>query len=188
MKSSVIHMSIWVSICAVAIVGQGFWYAVIVNKSAKVAELQNQIDTKTETADRVAAARTALTEIAGDESAIRNYFVPETEVVSFIDNLEGRARTQKTTMKVLSVSVNNSSKQTSLVLSLVVGGTFDAVMRTVGAIEFAPYDLSISKLSIVNEEKNVWNAHFEIVVGSIPASTEPSTKAVEQKTVSFIFP
>jgi len=188
MKSSVIHMSIWVFICAVTIVGQGFWYAIIVNKSADVADLQNQIDTKTETAGKVAAARTALAEIAGDESAVQSYFVPETEVVSFINNLEDRARAQKTTMKVLSVSVDNSSKQTSLVLSLVVSGTFDAVMRTVGAIEFAPYDVLISKLSLANEEKNVWNANLEIVVGSVSANVESSTKSVEQKTVSFIYP
>ena len=91
-------------------------------------------------------------------------------------------------MKVLSVSVDNSSKQTSLVLSLVVSGTFDAVMRTVGAIEFAPYDVLISKLSLANEEKNVWNANLEIVVGSVSANVESSTKSVEQKTVSFIYP
>ncbi len=188
MKSSTMHISIWISICVATIVGQGFWYAVIAEKSAEVASLQNQIDTKTETAGRVAAARTALAEIADDESAVQSYFVPETRVVSFIDDLEARARAQAATMKVLSVSIGDDAKKPTLVLSLTVNGTFDAVMRTVGAIEYAPYDLSILKLSLGKEEKSVWNANVELIVSSVPASTATSTKETAQKVISLYYP
>lgn len=189
MRSSLIHMSVWISILVAAVAGHGFWYAAIVNKSAEVFELQNQIDTKTETAGRIAAARTALAEIAGDESAVQNYFVPETEVVSFIGDLETRARAQSASIKVLSVSVDNSSlKQPSLVLSLSLSGTFDSVMRTIGAIEYAPYDLTVSRLSLIKEEKKIWNANLELVVGSVPASSSESTRDEVQKSVSFYRP
>lgn len=188
MKSSLIHMTIWISICIAALAGQGFWYSVIASKSTTVADLQNQIDTKKETAGRVASARTALAEIAGDESSVQSYFVPETGVVSFIDNLESRARAQTATMKVLSVSVGDLSKQPTLVLSITVSGTFDSVMRTIGAIEYAPYDLSISKVSLGKGEKNEWSANLELIVGSVPASTATSTIETAQKSVSLYYP
>lgn len=188
MKSSFFHLVIWLSVCVVALVGYGFWYATISNKSAAVAELQNQIDTKTETSGRIASARMALAEIAGDEVAVQSYFVPETEVVPFIVILEEHARAQKATMKVLSVSVSDTAEHPTLVLSLTISGTFDAVMRTIGAIEYAPFDLSISKLSVAKDEKNIWEAGLELLVGSVPTSAATSTKETVQKAISFYHP
>ncbi len=170
MKSTFFQMIFWVSICIVALVGQGFWYATVANESAVVAGLQNQIDTEAEASSRIASARTALVEIADDEATVQSYFVPETGVVSFIDDLETRARAQKVGMKVLSVSVSDSKKQPpTLVLAGTISGTFDAVMRTIGAIEYAPYDLSISKLSLSEDGKNTWHADIELLVGSVRA-------------------
>ena len=186
MKSPTLHLTIWLSVCIVAFVGQGFLYAGIANKSNSVADLQSQINTKNETASRIASARTALAEIAGDEAAVQGYFVSETEIVPFIGNLEEHASAQAATMKVLSVSVSDATEYSTLVLSITVNGTFDAVMRTVGAIEYSPYDLSISKLSLGKDEKNSWHADLELLVGSVPASTETSTKATEQNILSYL--
>jgi hypothetical protein len=188
MKSSFIHMIIWVSICLLSIISYALWYSVIVNTSAAVAELQNQIDTKTETATRISAARTILSEIAGDELMVQRYFVPETGVVSFINDLEKRAHAQSSAMSVLSVSVDDSTRQKSLVLSLLVSGSFDDVMRTVGAIEYAPYDLSILKISLVKNEKKVWGANLDLIVGSVPDSAAERTKEPQQKVVSYNYP
>ena len=188
MKSSLAHIIIWISVCVVTLIGYGFWYSVIVGKSASVADLQKQIDSKIEIAGRVAAARTALAEIVNDESAVQSYFVPETEVVPFIDDLEARARAQTAEMKVLSVSVGNDAKQSTLILSVRIRGTFDSIMRTVGAIEYSPYDLSLSKLSIGKETKNVWNADVELIVGSVPTNAPTSTKETMQKVISLYYP
>ena len=188
MKSSLTHMIIWIFVCVVVLSGYGFWYSVIVGKSSSVADLQKQIDSKKEIAGRIAAARTALAEIADDESAVQNYFVPETDVVPFIDNLEMRARAQTAEMKVLSVSVGNDARQSTLILSVRIRGTFDSIMRTVGAIEYSPYDLSLSKLSVGKEAKNVWNADVELIVGSVPTNAQTSTKETAQKVISFYYP
>ncbi len=170
MKSTLLHLIIWLSVCIGAFVAYEFLYAALANKSIAVANLQNQIDMKTEASKRITAARTALAEIAGDESVVQSYFVPETGVVSFIDDLEARARAQTATMKVLSVSIGGVATAPTLVLSLIVDGTFDAVMRTIGAIEYAPYDLSISRLSLEKTEENVWHAELGLIVGSVPAT------------------
>ena len=187
MKSHFVHALIMFSLCVCALIGYGFWYAAVASKSAAVASMQNQIDTKTESAARVASARTALAEIAGDESAVRSYFVPETEIVSFIDDLVARGRTLSATVKILSVSADNSHNQSTLSFSLTVKGTFDAVMRTVGMIEYAPYNLSIAKLSVGKDGKDVWHANIELLVGSVPASpAATSTKAAEPNVLSLL--
>ncbi|MDO8566726.1 MAG: hypothetical protein Q7R58_01070 [bacterium] len=188
MKSSTTHLIIWIIISVATVIGQGFWYSVITKKSAEVADLQNQIDTRTETANRIELARTALAEIAGNESAVQSYFVPETSVVSFINNLESRAREQTATMKVRSVSAGGSAAQPTLILAITVSGTFDAVMRTIGAVEYAPYNVVVSKLSLMNERKNMWGANLELTVGSVPASTTAGTKESAQKVISFYAP
>lgn len=66
MKSSFSHIIIAFVLCIVAIVGYGMWYAAISTKSAAVASLQSQIDTKTETVNRIAATRATLADVASD--------------------------------------------------------------------------------------------------------------------------
>lgn len=173
MRPPTAHLIIWILICVAAFSMHWFWYSIIADKSVKVADIQNQINAKTETASRIAFARTTLNEIADDEAIVQSYFVPETGIVSFIDDLEARARGQKTAMKVLSVSVSDVKKRPTITLSINISGTFDAVARTVGVIEYAPYDLSVSKLSFVKDGKNEWHADIEIIVGSMspPSST-----------------
>jgi hypothetical protein len=190
MKSPYLHLIIWLSICAATLVGYGFWYNTVTGESATVADLQSQIDTKTETSTRVAAARSALAEISGDESLVQSYFVPDTGVVPFIDDLESRAQVQTATMKVLSVSTGGTAKQSNLTLlfTISIDGTFDAVMRTVGSVEYAPYDLSVSKLSVSKEGKNAWHADLELIIGSVSgtqASSTPATTTAASSTTSL---
>jgi len=187
MKSTFFNLLIWIVLSVAALTSYGYWYAAIAAKSTAVASLQNQIDTKTKTSDRINAARAAFAEVAGDEAIVQGYFVPETGVVSFIDALEGFARAQGATMKVLSVSVAGSAKLPTLVLSVSVDGGFDAVMRTIGSIEYAPYDLSVSKLALSKSEKDVWHGDLGLIVGSVPAITATSTPATTTRPVSLSF-
>lgn len=168
MKSPLFHIIVWVSLCIVAFAGYGFWYATVSHKSVAVSKLQNQVDTKTKTADRIASARTVLSEVDNSEATIKSYFITETGVVSFINDLKEYARAQNTDITVLSVSSGKSGTQHILTFSLTVDGNFDAVMRTIGVIEYAPYNLSISKLSINKGEANDWGANIEIIVGQMP--------------------
>lgn len=175
MKSPFIHIVFVCSVCAAMIVGYGFWYSVIENKSTAVANLENQIVTKTKTAARIASVRASLAEIAGDEASMQNYFVPETGVVAFITDLEEQGHKQGTTVSVLSVSTSGAGAQPTLTFSLTINGAFDAVMRTVGAIEYAPYDLSISTLVLGKTDESGWHANLSLLVGSVPPRAATST-------------
>ncbi len=181
MKSPFFHLIIWTAICVTSLVGYVFWYTAVANKSVAVADLQDQINAKTDASMRIAAARSALAEIAGDESLVQSYFVPETGVVSFIDNLETLAQTQAASLKVLSVSTGGTTSNPVFLFTVSIDGTFDSVMRTIGAIEYAPYDISVTGLSVEKFGKDAWHADLKLIIGSMPASEATSTPTVPLK-------
>ena len=168
MKSAVIHIIIAFLVCAAALIAHGILYSFIAEKSVLAVALQNQIDAKNEKASRTASSRASLATIAGEEAVVNGYFVSESDVVSFIDNLQQRGVSQGATVKVLSVSTGNANMRPALILAITIMGPFDAVMRTAGAIEYAPYALAFSKLSLAKNDKKIWTANAELVAGSMP--------------------
>ncbi len=189
MRPPLSHLSVSIFLCVAASIGYGVWYSVLSAKSEEVANLENDIRAKTETANRIAATRTVLASVANEEEIVRGYFVPETGVVAFIDALEAQGKKQGAVVRVLSVENEEVKKQPSLALSLTVKGTFEAVMRTVGAVEHVPYDLSVSRLTVTQDGKNMWQANLTLLVGSLPATNEtaemPSTETSPQTTHAF---
>lgn len=175
MKSSFIHLIIALGVCT-ALTGSYFWwYGTITDKSVAVASLQSRIDAKTEATARTNSARTVLADLTSDETLIRNYFVPETGVVAFITDLETRGRSLGATVTILSVSTGGTTKQPTLAFAISAKGTFDAVVRTVGAIEYAPYAISISKLTLGQEDTSTWRASLNLIVGSVAATAATTT-------------
>lgn len=175
MKSSFIHLMLAFVACVATLVGYWFWYADIAAKSVAVTALQSQIDAKTKTTNRMATTRAALAEISSDEAVVQNYFVPETGVVTFINDLENLGRSLGAVISILSVSTGGVPAQPTLELALSIKGTFDAVMRTVGAIESLPYAISISTLSVAQDTKNIWSADLKLIVGSSITRVTTST-------------
>lgn len=176
MKSPLIHF-LGALVFGLAVTGcYGVWYNVVSNKSQQVADLQAQIDDANKNVNRIASARAALAEIANDEVNVQSYFVPEAGVVTFINNLEQLGSAQKAAVKVLSVSTSGSTTQPTLLLTLSVTGTFDSVMRTVGAVEYAPYDLSITRLAVAQVDKDSWQASLSLTVGSAPAAATSTAR------------
>lgn len=188
MKSLLSQLTAALLLCIAAIIAYGAGYAVLSAKSAAVADLESNIRAKTQTANRIAATRTTLASVTNDEAVVRGYFVPETDVVAFIDSLEARGKAQGAAVNVLSVSTGGTTAQPSLLLSLKVKGTFAAVMRTVGAIEYVPYNLSISTLTAVQDAKDSWHADLTLVVGSLPATNEAKNASTPPPAASILTP
>jgi hypothetical protein len=167
MRSSFVQLALALAALAAAIAGYWFWYGAVAATSVSVTALQGRIDANMDTASRRAAALAALAGMAGDEAAMRDYFVSETGIVAFIDGLEALGRSiGSTTVSVLSVSASGTGERPAFKFSLLVKGTFDGVMRTVGAIEYAPYAISISSLSVAKNVKNDWQAAIVFLAGS----------------------
>lgn len=170
LSSPFIQVSVAAVIFLAAVVACGIWYNALASESARVAGIQGRIEDAQQTAKRIAAARAALSQIAGDEASVRAYFVSDANIVNFIDDLQTRGQTLGADVTVLSVSAANAGTHPALDLSVSVKGPFDAVMRTIGAIEYAPYDVVMGAVSVNQQPQNGWLASVSFVVGSAPAS------------------
>lgn len=192
MKYSFLKNIAILSVCVVAIFGCAAWYSTVSTKSAEVADLQNKIDAKKETMARVAGTRATLSGIKDDEAVVFGYFVPETGVVPFIDAIEAQGETLGTVVRVLSVSASGTktNQVPALLMSLSVKGEFDSVLRTVGSIEYAPYAISISNLSMTKDTVAGWQADIKLIVGSVSATRSDTVPQTASSTapvrVSFI--
>jgi hypothetical protein len=180
MKSAVTQCIGAVLVCLMVLIAYSAWYAFVSRKSNEVAEIERSIVEKTQAQSRIAAARATLAEIEDEEFVVQNYFVSDTAVVNFINYLEDRGSSQNAAVDVVSVSTGSDKTRPTLILTLTVKGLFDAVMRTVGAIEYAPYDVRVAGLTVALDKERTWNANLIIVVGSVPKAQ--ATAPTPQKT------
>lgn len=175
MKPPFIHAVLACLVCGAALVGYRVWYGIIEEKSAVVAALENQITSHLEAESSITVAQTSLAQIAEYENSIQNYFVPETNIALFNDNLEMQGKAQGATVTVLSVAKSGTTLRPMLALALSIQGTFDAVMRTIGVIEYAPYAVTITGLSLQHAEEKLWHANLNLNVGSVSTAIATST-------------
>lgn len=171
MKTSMIHFGIVVGAVLALGIGYLFWYGAVSSKSAEVASLQEQITSTTETVSRIASTKAALARLAVDEAKVQGYFVSESGVVAFINALQAIGTSQQSTVTVTSVSTGGTKARPALTFELGVDGPFDAVMRTVGAVEYAPYAITVTGLAVREDATNKWHADLGLSVGSITATT-----------------
>lgn len=188
-RTALASLFVSTAIFIAALAGYAVWYHAVLLKKDAAANLDQRIAAQTEEASRINFARTELSEIASDEQLVSGYFLPEDGVVSFIDMLEASARANGATLNVRSVSASVPGADQKLSFSLIVSGSFNAVARAIGAIEYLPYDLSISSLALTSEGKGTWRAQVGIAVGSLRspgsssgASVPPVTPAPLQPT------
>ena len=170
MKSTRIRLIIVVVIAVLAVGAHAFWYNLILSKSAEVSKLQGEITQSSEVVTRIASDRALLAQASSSQAEVQNYFVSNNNIVPFINSLQSTGSALGSTVKVLSVS-SAGQGQTSIKLALTVSGSFDAVMRTVGAIEYAPYAITISSLTLQKSPKTGWTASINFSVESVTTSS-----------------
>lgn len=169
MKSALSRLGIAGTVCVLSLAGYVLSYGVVVSKSEMAAELDRKIEAINTNTSQAISDRAALEELSKEEVFVQDLFVSEEDVAAFVDGLELQGRNQGTTVTVSSISKGGANAPDTLGLSLTVKGTFDSVMRTVGVIEYAPYNLSVSSLVIARDEEKRWHADIKMTVGSVPS-------------------
>lgn len=149
----------------------GFWYAEVGKASAEAAKLSDDILTKSQDSARVTAAKAALVSLAGDEASVTQYLIPPGDVVPFLESLEQTGKALGATVEVVSVASEATKERGHLALSLKISGPFDAVLRTLGAIEYGPYDSSLTGLTFDTprsdtEGAQAWTAAATFSIGT----------------------
>ncbi|MDB5189145.1 MAG: hypothetical protein JWL82_102 [Parcubacteria group bacterium] len=159
--------------------GLGYYRLAALNEKTKT--LANEIGSKTFELARLARAHTALNSLSADEGTLTQYAIGKEEVVPFLGALQAVGKPLGATVEVLSVSDEKSGTHGRISLSLAIAGSFDAVMRTLGAIEYGAYDGVITNLSLdtgTSDAKvatgGAWTAAAVFSVGTRSASSTPT--------------
>lgn len=147
-KPSLTRLITLLLLCVCAGVGYVYAYRVVSKTSERLASLHKEANEKSTDAARIAAVKNALRTLVADESSASNYLVLASDIVPFIERLEQMGSDLGADVSVASVSKEKTGSRERLVLSLKITGNFEAVMRTLGAIEYAPYDITTSQVSV----------------------------------------
>jgi Tfp pilus assembly protein PilO len=154
--------------CLVAGGAYGVWYSAVADASAEGARLETELKNREAAGGRAATARRSLEELAEQESRVASYLVSSSEIVPFLESLEGVGDVLGAEVDVVSVG---DSPDTSgrIPLSLSISGSFNAVMRTVGAIEHHPNDVRVTSLTLDTPQGDAasseWTANVTFSVG-----------------------
>jgi hypothetical protein len=177
---SLVHLGIALAVLLSGVALCGLSYYALSQAQTKAALLSKQVAAKTADAARVAQARAALSTLTSDEAALRAYFVAKEDIVPFLEGLQATGRALGA--KVAIISVTDIPKN-RVALSLTAAGSFDAVMRTIGAIEYGPHDGVITQMNLevsgTGPEK-IWTANATYSVGL--ASTTAYSVGVASST------
>lgn len=180
MKNPLIHLIAAAIILVVTIVAYGLWYVAVDTANAQARTLAGEIRTKGQDAERIAEAKAALTALAVNESSVAQHFVSANDVVPFLSSLESTGKALGAKVDVVSVGADTSGKDKfgHINLALHINGSFNAVVRTLGAFEYAPYDITLTNLTLDTTGAPDWSAAVSLSVGTgaIATSTHVAPK------------
>lgn len=169
MKKPIITLVVAALLALGALGGYVLWYKVIAAESGRAVLLDREIRAHSADASRTGALKATLAEIENDEALVQGYFVSEANVAAFVDDLEARGRALGAVVDTTSVANADTPEHSAIAVALIITGSFDAVLRTIGSIEYAPYDLMVSSLVFTRDvPKPGWRADLKLVVGSAP--------------------
>lgn len=142
---------------------------VVEDARADAEALSKELRIKSEDAAKVAAAKEALTVLAADEASMQSYLVRQEDIVPFLSTLERKGSALGAALQVVSVSKETSGTRGRILLAVKISGSFDAVQRTLGAIEYGPYDSSVQQVTFdttTGEGGRTWNAVATFALGT----------------------
>ncbi len=105
-----------------------------------------------------------------EHADVSTYQVTEEQVPAFLADIEGRGRSVGAQITVASVEPEKSNNG-KLRVTLSISGNFPAVMQTLGLIEYAPYGISTSAVTL-SKSGTQWQADvvFTVLYASASAS------------------
>ncbi|HRH55349.1 MAG TPA: hypothetical protein PK609_00590 [Candidatus Paceibacterota bacterium] len=172
-RLALVHLAIAGTLLALVLGAYGFWYVSVGKASATATALSSDIKMRGQDTARVAAAKDALALLTADEESIRAYRIREAEIVPFLGSLESTGTTLGSQVEVVSVGSEPIEGKPGIRLSLKITGSFDSVLRTLGAFEYGPYDGTVENVTLdtnSGEAASVWTATATLRIGTEPAS------------------
>ncbi len=149
MKKSFVHIAIASSLLLGSVVAYVLWYAEVEKTRTAITTTALEVEAKTAEAKRIAQAKGALAALSENEARITEYFVSNDDIGTFLETIGRTGNHLGSKVTIVSVTEDAlATPRTRVVLAVTVTGSFDAVMKTVGALEYGPYDVELRNLSV----------------------------------------
>lgn len=174
-RTPYIHLIIAGAILLVALGVYVFWYGRVNTLSAQAAALSSQIQQLGDANGRASSVRRDLEEVGRQEAELYAHFVGNDTIVSYLETVEATGRSLGATVTVVSVgnAPARAGHPAEIQMALRITGSFDAVMRTLGAIEYQSYDTTLTNVTLDTPD-STWTAAATFLIGTPPTAT--STK------------
>ncbi|HVW71540.1 MAG TPA: hypothetical protein VHB93_00085 [Candidatus Paceibacterota bacterium] len=179
MNRTLLRLFIWILVFLAAVGAYAYWYYLLTAADAEVATLAQQVNQRSIDETSAEQAADELAQLSDAGSDIKGYFVVPDNIVSFLEQQQSLGTSLGAQMSVVSVTAN-PNPHPHLDLALTISGSFAAVMRTVGAIEFSPYDITVSSLNLSTTNTDTaggWTAAMALSVGTASTDSTSSPQA-----------
>ena len=170
MKNAIlIQLLIAAAFLAAAIAAYALAFLHVEDIGARIVRAEAEAQQRTVELKNIRDAQSALAALTESEARVKGYFVPTTEVVSFLERVGTAGDAFGADVSVVGVTEDTTETgRGMLTLSIQTHGTFASVMRTLGTLEFAPYDITLKNLSLdaTDAENGAWTAAATFDVGT----------------------
>jgi hypothetical protein len=153
-----------------AIAAYAFWYRHVNALSSEAAELSAQLQTLGDAGGRASSVRRDLEEVGRQEADVYRRFVGTDTIVTYLEAVEatGRGLGAKVTVVSVADAPARAGHPPELQMAFQITGSFDAVMRTLGAIEYQAYDTTLSNVTLDTPTGDNWTAAANFLIGTTP--------------------
>ncbi len=172
MTRSTIHLAFAITCFALAALAYFAFFSALMLMRNDAASLTAEVAAMNATASDDQFAAHERASIIAAESTITGYFVDPDNIVAFLEGVQALGASEGATVTVSSVTASPTPRP-HLDLALRVEGSFDAVVRTTGAVEYEPYDIETESYALTSSDAH-WTGDLTVSVGTTATSTPAS--------------
>ncbi|HBA45692.1 hypothetical protein A2W67_01260 [Candidatus Nomurabacteria bacterium RIFCSPLOWO2_02_40_28] len=133
------------------------------NRETKLAESEWQSQVKKR--DELKKLESSFSEVEKERTQLETHFAESSNIVPFLDTVEGLAPMVAAKAEVMSVEIMGDSP--FLMVGMNVSGSFEAIYRFLMLLENSPYELDFASMNLErqapsNASETKWTAFFNI--------------------------
>jgi hypothetical protein len=168
-KSLLTHLGVAILFAVVSILAYAWWQNTVAQTLTEATEVTAKAKAIEQELSEITHAKQEVASLEENEEFVRARFLPLEDIVLFLEELEETGQKYGATVSVVSVGDGKTGNRVSVALS--AQGSFNAVMKTIGAIEYGSYASAVKSLALDGGGEGNWNASFILEVEAIKTET-----------------
>jgi Tfp pilus assembly protein PilO len=174
MRISMLHKSthiiaiIGFGFCVVSLAAYVFVFRQVEQHKVSLEEVRSSYARIEQNRDTLTALVEALKDTEGDRNELKSRILTESGVIDFLTLIEDIGREQRVVLKTNTITIRpiNASFET-VVISVQVEGTYDALLTLLTLFEQLPYQVTIGDVQLSHTESvegDTWQSTYDIQV------------------------